>query len=479
MKYLIQKMYGKPLYGATMVKAHQGRMQGFLFLVLILNIAGCTDFVDVDPPKNTLVSKTVFDDASTVESAMANLYFGMREQGMVSGTNGVTPVLGIYGDELDYYGFSADLIQLYQNDVLAGNGITTNWWRRAYHLVYGANDIIRGVEASEALATDEKNKFLGQALFVRAYLHSQLVLAFGDVPYITATDYRANGKVSRMPASEVYSHIISDLTEAADALDGIDFTSSERVLADLDVVKALLARIYLYEEEWEIAASLATDLIHSRSLENDLDKVFLKDSQETIWQLKADTEFPLNTREGEQLIISSIPGQSYALTEDLLTAFETDDMRKDHWVGSMSDLDNTITLYFAHKYKADINETESLEYSILFRLAEQYLIRAEARVHLGNLAGSQADLNAIRGRAGLPETSANTQDELLGAILQERRVELFTEQGLRWFDLQRTGMADQVMSALKPNWQATDVLLPIPESELEANPKLLPQNNGY
>lgn len=464
--------------GISAIGAPCGTPWTFL-LILVMNMMGCADFVEVDPPKNTLVWETVFDDPSTVESALANLYFGMREQGMVSGTTGVTPVLGIYADELDYYGFGADLIQFYQGEVAAANGIIANWWRHTYHLIYSANDIINGVDASNGLTKDEKNEFKGQALFIRAYLHSQLVLAFGDVPYITSTDYLENGRVSRIPTTEVYAYIIRDLSEALDALESVDFVSSERVAPDRDVVKALLARIYLYDENWEMAASLATELIDYYSLENDLDRVFLKDSQETIWQLKADTEFPLNTREGEQLIIRSIPGQSYALTADFLMTFEADDLRRDNWVGSMSDVDNTITLYFAHKYKADINEMESVEYSILMRLAEQVLIRAEARAQLGDMVGSRADLNAIRNRAGLPDVNISTTDDLLDAIILERRRELFTEQGLRWFDLGRTGLTEEVMGALKPNWQSTDVLLPLPESELEANPNLLPQNDGY
>jgi hypothetical protein len=479
MKRLNNIVSGKIGHGISVGGAHKLMIRWMLLIILILKMVSCSDFVDVDPPKNTLVSETVFDNPATVESALANLYFGMREEGMVSGITGVTPVLGIYGDELDYYGFSADLIQLYQNDVLAGNGITNSWWQQAYHLIYGANDIIKGVEASDELTANEKNRLLGQALFIRAYIHSLLALVFGDVPYITSTDYVENGKVSRIPVSEVLSRSIDDLTEAMDVLDGSDFSSNERVLTDLDVVKALLARMYLYIENWEMAESMATNLINSYSLENDLDRVFLKDSQETIWQLRADTEYPLNTWEGEQLIISSILGQSYALTEDFLMAFEAEDLRRDHWVGSVSDGDNTITLYFAHKYKADINETESLEYSILFRLVEQYLIRAEARAKLGNLVGSQQDLNVVRNRAGLPETEAGTTEALLKAILQERRMELFTEQGLRWYDLKRSGLVDQVLGVLKPNWQSTDTLLPVPESELESNPNLLPQNEGY
>jgi len=136
-------------------------------------------------------------------------------------------------------------------------------------------------------------------------------------------------------------------------------------------------------------------------------------------------------------------------------------------------------LEFAHKYKAIFSVTESLEYSILFRLAEQYLIRAEARAQLGNSIGSQNDLNLIRSRAGLPDISVNTREELLIAILHERFVEFFTEQGHRWFDLKRMDKAKEVLSPLKNNWKDTDILLPLPEMELELNPSLKPQNSGY
>lgn len=116
---------------------------------------------------------------------------------------------------------------------------------------------------------------------------------------------------------------------------------------------------------------------------------------------------------------------------------------------------------------------------MVLRLAEQYLIRAEARVRQNNISGGQSDLNAIRNRSGLPNTTANDQGSLLLAIEQERRVELFTEWGHRWFDLKRTERAEAVLSpfALK-DWQSTDVLFPIPQTEREINSRLT-QNEGY
>ena len=113
------------------------------------------------------------------------------------------------------------------------------------------------------------------------------------------------------------------------------------------------------------------------------------------------------------------------------------------------------------------------------RLSEQYLIRAEARAQQGDFIGAKDDLNTIRHLAGLGDTTASTQQELLTAILQERRVEFFTEGGHRFFDLKRTYELDSALSALKPGWNSTDALLPFPESELLLNPNLNPQNPGY
>lgn len=449
-----------------------------LSIIPLIGIMGCTAFVEVDPPKNIMVSETVFNDPSTVESAMADLYFTMRESGMVSGNYGFTTRLAIYSDELDYYGFNPQLLEFYQNRVLPPNTEVLAWWSEAYKVIYGANAIVEGIEGATDLEESEQDRFMGQALFVRAFMHSLLVSVFGDVPYITTTDYAFNNQVSRMSEDLVYERIISDLVRAVGLMENSTIDNEERLVPDRNVAKALLARVYLYTDQWDLAEAEATDVIGNFGLEDELGKVFLKESMETIWQLQHG-EFPGNTQEASQLIIPFVPGQSFALTDVLLSAFEDGDGRRSEWIDSISNEEQTITLYYPYKYKARFDVTESLEYSIHFRLAEQYLIRSEARTHLGNLIGAREDLNVIRNRAELANTTANSESELLEAILAERRVELFTEQGHRWFDLRRTGRATAVLGMFKPDWEDTDVLFPIPEIELEANPNLLPQNQGY
>ena len=119
---------------------------------------------------------------------------------------------------------------------------------------------------------------------------------------------------------------------------------------------------------------------------------------------------------------------------------------------------------------------------MVLRLAEQFLIRSEARTELNDLPGAKEDLDQIRTRAGLdpiseifPELS---KAQLLKEIAQERRRELFSEWGHRWLDLKRTERASTVLGNSNPTWEDTDVLYPIPAQERMKNPNLS-QNPGY
>ncbi|MGJ5641511.1 RagB/SusD family nutrient uptake outer membrane protein [Formosa sp. S-31] len=447
-------------------------------LVLSIVVLSCNDFVEVDPPEKFLISETVFDDPATVESTLANIYYKMREQGLVSGRYGLSSIMGIYSDELDYYLFNTEYQEFYAHSVMSSNQLVTGWWSHAYNIIYASNDIISGVKNSNALREEEQNLFLGQALFIRAFMHSLLVNLYGDIPYIATTNYIENNMVARIPENVVYDNIIYDLVQAVSLLEGTQPTG-ERVIPSQATAKALLSRMYLYTKQYELAEQIASELISSFSLEQDITKVFLKDSSETLWQFKPNGITDMNTYEANEFVIQAVPGQTYALSSQLVDEFELNDLRLYHWVGSKSSEDGLTTLMFPYKYKAIFSETNALEYSILFRLTEQYLIRSESRANLGDTSGSLEDLNIIRKRAGLEDVTIISQGDLIEAILHERQVELFTEFGQRWFDLKRLEMADNILSPIKQNWKSTDVLLPIPESELELNSNLRPQNQGY
>lgn len=474
------KIYDRNMMGVLDLRYCKGwNLRTLMMGLAVLGLVACDAFLEVDPPKDKLVSETVFADAATVESALANIYFKIREQGMVSGNFGLSIAMGAYADELDYYGSNANQLNLYNHTITAYDDTVAAWWRHAYNLIYAANDIIQGVDNSEGLTAEARERFKGQALFIRAYLHSLLVGLYGDVPYVTTTDYRVNNTVPRQPVDAVYGTIIADLVMAKDLLADTD-ASGERVIPNRDAAKALLARMYLYHGDFALAETLSSEVIANHTLETDINKEFLKEASGTLWQLKPGEPGGNNTQEGQRLVITFVPTQGYALTDKLLAAFEPGDLRKSHWVGSVTSEDGLTTLYYAHKYKETLNTTtESLEYSIVFRLAEQYLIRAEARAQLGDIPGAQEDINILRNRAGLEDTTAATKEALLEAIIHERQVELFTEHGHRWFDLKRFGKAAEALEGMKSNWQDSDVLLPIPGTELEVNPNLNPQNMGY
>ncbi len=465
----------------SFIKSRCIRVNGFkIFLSLFICLGtGCDDFVDVDLPKDQLNSEIVFEDVSSATAVLKRVYAEMRSGGLAAN---LSFWMGLYVDELDQLNIQNSF---YDHTILASNSQVSDWWRNAYNLIYEANAVIEGVERSNSLGLVDKNQLKGEALFIRAYLHSLLVDLYGDIPYISTTNFIANATVSRMSIDKVYSHIISDLIESSNLLG--DDISGERVRPYKSVVEALLARIYLYTEQWEHAEEMASHVIGNYVLESDLSKVFLKHSSGTIWQFKPNSEGE-NTQDASWFIFNGSPRVSPFLREDfVLNAFETGDQRQSNWVGNTSD--GTTTYYYAFKYKErntsfTLNsENEevltSLEYPIIFRLAEQYLIRAEARARQGNISNAQADLNVIRRRAGLSNTTAITSSQLIEAIHQERRVELFTEYGHRWFDLKRLKKLEEVMAPIKPNWQKRNMLLPIPESEILINPNLLPQNNGY
>jgi hypothetical protein len=168
------------------------------------------------------------------------------------------------------------------------------------------------------------------------------------------------------------------------------------------------------------------------------------------------------------------------LSDSLVYNFDLGDLRALHWIDSISV--SGITYYYPWKYKLNYTGAPPVEYPMVLRLAEQYLIRSEARAQQGNLNGAAADLNAIRTRAGLPNTAAVTQQDFLNAIYRERRFELFTEYGHRWLDLIRTGNVNAVMGVVTPEkggiWVPTDSLYPLPLTEIKADPNLT-QNPGY
>jgi hypothetical protein len=452
-----------------------------LLLIACCFLSSCKKFVQVPPPLNQVVSTTVFTADATASSALTGIYSEMMSNFNQFCTGNTTLYAGMSADELSYR-FTGYQQEFEKNEITqASHGIMAIYfWNSPYKFIYAANLCMEGLNASTALTPSVKNALLGEAKFIRAFCYFYLVNYFGDVPLVTSPSYQQNAALPRSPAASVYQQVIADLKEAQTLLPSA-YSSSDRTRPNKWAATALLARAYLFTKNWPAAEEQATTVINANAyaLNTNLSNVFVKGSTETIWQL-----LPVNpvwnTWEGRDILPSSTAASAapqYFIIPALLNAFEPGDARQTAWIASKTV--GPTTFYYPYKYKVYGNSAPQTEYYVVLRLAEQYLIRAEARAQQNNLPGAVSDINTIRSRASLPGTTATDQSSLLSAIEQERRIELMFEWGHRWFDLKRTGRANAVLGALKPlTWQPTDTLWPIPVSQLNANPALT-QNPGY
>lgn len=442
--------------------------------ILLMCISSCKKFVEIPPPRTELIKSTVFESDATANAAMINVYYQMNKTGFASGSSQSISFLTAFSsdEELNYNSTLPTMVQFNDNALTPDNEFVTSLWSGMYQTIYQVNAIIEGVSQSNSISPATKKQLEGEAKFMRAFCHFYLVNLYGDVPLVTSTDYQTNASALRTSSDEVYKQIIQDLTDAENLLpNNYTVSNGERVRVNADVVRAFLARVYLYKKDWANAEQYATKLIVNTTykLVTDLTQVMAKNNSEAIWQLNT-TTYPNDLL---AFYLFSAPPNIGALRNELVNSFEPNDLRRSSWVSSISD--GTTLYYYPIKYHSFVAATE---YSTVFRLAEQYLIRAEARTHLNNFSGAQSDINLIRNRAGLSNTSATTQADLLTAIENERKWELFTEWGHRWLDLKRTNRADAVLGPIKGNtWQATDTLYPIPDYQIRNS--TLTQNPGY
>jgi hypothetical protein len=462
-----------------------------LIILLFVIQVSCEEFVTVETPITRIASPSVFTDDATAISAISGIYSEMTNSGgfISGGGQSITHLAGLSADEFVDYTLTLENFEKNTLEVSTSTEIKNSLWDPGYKFIYYANSMIEGLEKSTAITEATKKQLTGEAKFIRAFCHFYLVNLFGDVPVVTATDYRINNKAFRLPKSEVYNQIISDLLDAQNLLsDDYIYSEGERTRPNKWAASALLSRVYLFNEDWDNAEDLSTAVINNTATYalTDLNNVFLMNSTEAIWQLSPSNP-TINTNEAITFIPIDGPDFStptyVALTSTLLNSFESGDNRMITWVDSVHSTITEETYFYPYKYKIYESSAPIMEYYMMLRLAEQYLIRAEARARQDKIDEAIIDIDVIRQRAGLPliKNSDPTinQDNLILAIEHERRIEFFAEWGHRWLDLKRTNRADDVLSTIKsPGWEVTDVLYPIPQVERQNNPNLT-QNDGY
>ncbi len=466
-----------------------------LVLLNIFGLCSCKKLIEIDAPIQSVVGAEIYKENSSASTVMAGLYSTLVDGSFVHGTGGLSFLTGLSADELTLDAVNTNLSYelLYEND--ASITLGNKFWNDIYAYLFRINGAIAGIDASTGITQNVKNQFLGEAKFLRAFCYFNLVNLYGDVPLLTTTDPKTNISASRTPVDVVYNQIIKDLTEAKETINenyvsgnGITIVQ-ERVRPNRAVVSALLAKVYLYTGQWSKAETESSELIaNSNYLLSSLSGTFSLDSKETIWALK--TTNANQTLDGIVFNLQATengpsPSRPVYLSTQLVDAFSNSDQRKAQWIRSLTI--NGKTYYCGNKYKTDITTSQVIEYPVIFRLAEQYLIRAEARAQQNKLNGdnsASADLTSVRVRSGLPSVSYNDKMLLLDAILNERKLELFTEFGNRWFDLKRFNKINDVMSLQAPikggSWAPFKALYPIPAVDILNNPSLRGhQNLGY
>lgn len=475
--------------------------KGLPVCLLALLSGGCKKLIDIPAPTTSITTDLQFSSNTLANAAIISLYYGAFSQtGGHNWASFITQYAGSSSDELILFQGPTDAsaYQINSNTLFAGTGTSTNGdigllWNNPYYTVYMANAAIPSLASSTGVSDSLRTEYTGEAKFMRALAYFYLTNLFGNVPLALSIDYNITSKLPNAAQADIYKQIVQDLHDAAGSL-AADFSlgGGERIRATKWAAYALLSRVYLYQGDWTNAAAMADSVINhtqSFSLVTDPAAVFNKNSSEAILQFQLNSTayyFYNATPDGYYFLPYGASGSQPTVTDYLspqqVAAFEPGDQRYAKWVTSF--VSGGQTYFTAYKYtigQATYASGAAVpQYYMALRLAELYLIRAEARVHNNDLAGAAADLNTIRARAALAPTTAASPDDLLNAILHERQTELFAEWGHRWLDLKRAGKALSVLSAipLHAAINQTQLLYPIPTTELTLDPNLR-QNSGY
>jgi hypothetical protein len=466
--------------------------------LLLVTFAGCKKYLDVPLSISNIAGASVFQTDNTAAAALNSIYAKCYSSSFFDGTAGVGFYTGLYTDEWKNQSSLPDLGAIYGDGLSSALGGITGFWSNYYSQVYSVNLAVEGLSAT-GNNLKYRNQWLGEAYFLRGLLYFYLTNLYKDVPLVLSSDYLSNNQLARSAQADVYKQIVSDLKQAQSLLDSYYHNVSGAVTTDRGrpnryAATALLSRVYLYTQDWKNAESQADSLIKDVADYQlpALSKVFLVNNPEVIWGVVPYNagSYAYTVKDANAFYLPagktpSAQGVAGTLSDSLVKTFEAGDARYTNWVGidTVPASGNTpmAIYYYPGKYKVR-SATAAQEVVVLFRLAEQYLVRAEARAQQNNMPGALTDLNMVRARASLPASAATTQAGVLTAILHERRVELFTEVGHRFFDLRRTGNLDAVMNVIAPlkggAWSSFKAWWPIPVPDIQNNLHLT-QTPGY
>ncbi|OFX79987.1 MAG: hypothetical protein A2X20_00145 [Bacteroidetes bacterium GWE2_40_15] len=463
-------------------------------LFALITVSSCAKFLETPMPTNSLATKTAFSSKTTIDGMMNQMYITFVNNVAITTSFNMEA----YADNT--YNPTSSSTPQTNGDQMP---VPSASWNNLYRAIYLANTMLEGLPDANAVGLTQiiRDQYIAAALTVRSMAYFQLVRFYGDVPLLLTSDVEANKFVARTPKAEIYTKIETDLKQAITLLPAT--LGAKYYITNKYIPEAILANVYLTQGKWTDAEAAATDIIGSGKFQLvNIADVFLQKSAETIMatgytQYANDKALQaavpgaygcLPAGSNKKALETSFP----SLSESLVTSFETGDLRRTNWtiVSNTNGYSNPLNRVFSYKYKYNTGMDATVVIPVgreedqkFMRLAEMYLVRAEARASKTSpdLTGAAADLNLIRNRAGLVNTTAATQSALVDAIIKERRVELFYEGFSRWCDLVRTNKADAILGAISykaSNWKSHMKLFPIPIAEIQKNPELT-QNPGY
>ena len=436
-----------------------------LFLLAALTLSSCSKFLE-ERPNNALPTGKSITDAGTARAAITGAYDAVQNYYAAN-----YPTLGtITADNVVFNGTLSQYLQLDQNAIPPDNVTTVAAYQGIYRAINSANSVIAYVPdvADPQLTAAEKNKILGEAYFIRGLGYFDLGRGWGGVQLHLkpTTDLAAARGIKRSTLQQTFDQVLADLTQAESLLPE-DATTRNR--AQKSTARALRARLHLYRKEWAQAEAFATQVIGNTkyALVNPYKAFFTAPfgTAESVFELT----FSANDRNSFwNLWYPSSAGGQFTLKPSTsfvsrITSASAGGSRSALVAGTGSNVYGVL-------YNTSATSTDP---SYVIRIAELYLIRAEARAQQNNLTEALADLNRIRSRAGVLASAAATQADLLLAIEEENSLE-FAFEAHRWFDLVRTGRAGAVLGLTNQNFW----LFPIPLSDILSDPDVA-QNPGY
>ncbi len=477
-----------------------------LLVAAFFSIAACDTLDQV--PVSAISDANFYNTASDAEAAILGVYDNL--QWFIS-NNYIIPFTG-KSDESDVVrGGNWTRDERFLST--PNDGHIRDTWGAIYSAIGRANDVIANVPgiSDENFTEEAENRIMGEAYFIRGFLHFQLVIRYGAVPYIMEAFISPNQEYqpSRDEVSVVYENIIADLKLAKSLMPA---DPSLKVRANKWAAAGILAKVYLQRNnsgDRELALAEINEVLavpqYSLVPASNYADLFAPGKQatsETIFEVS----FGPAGLDGTAYDNEFVPSQNFRVQPEMkiINAFKADsalvvanggvEVRMaaalEHYYPIKNENGLCILTcdprneYFIDKYTVDdwkkTSERAQLHPSVVvLRLADLILLKAEILTEQNELAGAIDLLNQIRTRVNLPTTTATTQDELRLAIENERYLELAFE-GHRFWDLVRTDRAIEVINNRGQYKPTEDKLLwPIPQADIDQNPNLLPQNPGY